>query len=334
MTFATGLVVGKFFPPHKGHHHLIRTALGRCGRVTVLVCDTPGQSISAATRAGWLREVHPAADVRVIPDIMNDDDSVAWAAHTIAFLGAAPDAVFTSEDYGEPYARAMGCRHVLVDKARIAFPVSGTAVRRDPFANWRFLEPPVRAHFAKRVCVLGAESTGTTTLARDLAARYRTVWVPEYGRFYSEGKYSADGHSWTSEEFTHIARTQAEAEDRLARDANKVVICDTDPFATTIWHERYMGRPSDEVRAIADARRYDLYILTGDEIPFVQDGLRDGEGMRHAMHRRFEEALRESGRPHVVVRGTREERLEQAVALVDRLLSADDGRGGAFAVGG
>lgn len=322
MTFATGLAVGKFFPPHKGHHHLIRTALERSRRVIVLVCDTPGQSIPAATRAAWLREVHPEADVRVIPDIMKDDDSVAWAAHTIAFLGAAPDAVFTSEDYGGPYAQAMGCVHVLVDKARAAFPVSGTAVRCDPFANWQFLEPPVRAHFAKRICVLGAESTGTTTLARDLAAHYRTVWVPEYGRFYSEGKYSADGHSWTSAEFTHIAHAQAEAEDRLARDANKVVICDTDPFATTIWHERYMGGPSDEVRAIADARRYDLYLLTGDEIPFVQDGLRDGEAVRRAMHRRFEEALRGSGRPYVVLRGSREERLEAAIARIDGMLQA------------
>jgi HTH-type transcriptional regulator, transcriptional repressor of NAD biosynthesis genes len=321
MTFATGLVVGKFFPPHKGHHLLIRTALGRSRRVIVLVCDTPGQSIPAAMRAAWLREVHPEAEVRVIPDIMKDDDSVAWAAHTIAFLGSPPDAVFTSEDYGEPYARALGCSHVLVDRARSAFPVSGTAVRRNPYANWEFLEAPVRAHLARRVCVLGAESTGTTTLARDLAAHYRTVWVPEYGRYYSEGKYAAGSHDWTSAEFTHIARAQAEAEDWLARGANKIVICDTDPFATTIWHERYMGHPSEEVRAIADGRRYDAYVLTGDEIPFVQDGLRDGETVRHRMHARFEGALRESGRPFIAVRGTREERLAAATALIDRLIT-------------
>lgn len=103
--------------------------------------------------------------------------------------------------------------------------------------------------------------------------------------------------------------------------ANRLVVCDTDPFATAIWHERYMGGLSDDVRAIADARRYDLYLLTGDEIPFAQDGVRDGEHVRHWMHGRFEEALRETGRPYAVLRGSREERLRDAVSLVDAILA-------------
>jgi nicotinamide riboside kinase len=34
----------------------------------------------------------------------------------------------------------------------------------------------------KRICLLGAESTGKATLARSLATAYGTVWNPEYGR--------------------------------------------------------------------------------------------------------------------------------------------------------
>ena len=137
----------------------------------------------------------------------------------------------------------------------------------------------MRQFYVKRICIVGAESTGKTTLAQKLAEHYRTNWVPEYGREYCVEKWK-DGNitdDWLSEEFVTIAAEQARREDRAARSANKVLICDTDPFATSIWHERYLRRQSAEVETIANNRRYDLYLLTGTEIPFVQDGLRDGE---------------------------------------------------------
>lgn len=319
--YPIGLVIGKFFPPHRGHKFLIDTAVERCEQAIVLVVDMPGQFIPASRRAEWIREIHPAADVRVIPDIFDDENSVAWAEHTINFLGFTPSAVFTSEKYGGPWAEAMGSAHVLVDLERGTFPVSGTAVRQNPLGQWQFLEPPVRAHFAKRVVVLGAESTGTTTLTKALAEKYDTAWVPEYGRVYAGGKYGAKDPVWRTDEFVHIALQQSQMEDHLARSANKVLFCDTDPFATTIWHERYMGAPSPEVIAIAASRKYDLYILTGDEIPFEQDGLRDGEHLRHWMHQRLIEALEASGRPHIVVTGSHQQRLLEAADAIDRVLA-------------
>ncbi|MFH1047490.1 MAG: AAA family ATPase [Patescibacteria group bacterium] len=318
--FQTGVVVGKFYPPHRGHKYLIDTAIAQSERAVVLVTDTPNLEISAETRAEWLREIHPKTEVRVIPDICMDNDSIAWAKHTIDFLGYVPEAAFTSENYGIAWSEAMGCAHVCVDQARRTFPVSGTKVRSNPMANWEYLEPPVRAHYAKRVCLLGAESTGTSTLAKDLADHYNTAWVPEYGRFYSDGKYTAQGSKWRTDEFVHIAEQQARTEDWLVRSANRVLICDTDPFATSIWHERYIGEPSPEVVAIADSRHYDLYILTGDEIPFVQDGLRDGEHIRHQMTRRFEQALNESGRGFIKVIGTRNMRIREAVKAIDSII--------------
>jgi HTH-type transcriptional repressor of NAD biosynthesis genes len=74
------------------------------------------------------------------------------------------------------------------------------------------------------------------------------------------------------------------------------------------------------VDALAEGRRADLYLLTGDEIPFVQDGLRDGEDVRHGMHEAFARELEESGRAWALMRGTPEDRKAQAVGLVDALL--------------
>jgi len=122
----------------------------------------------------------------------------------------------------------------------------------------------------KRVLIVGAESTGKTTLAIALAEHYLTTWVPEFGRFYTEARRPR-GELWTSDEFTFIATEQVRMEDALERIANRVLICDTDAFATSIWHERYLGQPSPEVLAVAAGRRYDLYILTDVDTPFVPD---------------------------------------------------------------
>lgn len=312
-----GLIVGKFRPPHRGHSYLIETASKAVDHLVVVVCEDASDTISAALRASWLRELHPGVEVRVERTTgLDPDDSRLWADLAQRWLGYVPDVVFTSEAYGDAWAAALGCAHVCVDLHRQTVPISGSQVLRDPLASWPYLAPPARAYFCRRVVVLGAESTGTTTLARDLAAHYRTAWVPEYGRTYSEGKQPS-GTGWTADEFVAIARGQQALEDRLARCANKLLVCDTDALATTVWQERYMGFVSPEVQTLADGRTYRLYVLTGDEIPFCQDGTRDGEHLRHWMHQRFEEVLAHRETPHTVVRGTRKERLADAVAAIE-----------------
>ncbi|MEU8776004.1 AAA family ATPase [Streptomyces sp. NPDC048606] len=340
-----GLVLGKFYPPHAGHHHLVRTAQDQCERLTVLVCAASVESVPLAERVAWMREAHPGARVvGAVDDVPVDlHDPEIWEAHMKIFraaVGRRVDAVFTSEEYGGELARRFGAAEVCVDPARELFPVSGTAVRADPIACWEFLGPAVRAALTRRVVVLGAESTGTTTLSRDLAAHYRargavwakTGWVAEYGRRHSEEKLAAaraadptaswSDVSFTSAEFPAIARRQDEDEERAARTGSPVLFCDTDSFATGVWHERYLGTRHHEVEEIAEATRRDLYLLTDDaDVPFEDDGLRDAPGLRPWMTRRFRERLAETDRRHLVLTGDRRTRLETAVAAVDGLLA-------------
>jgi NadR type nicotinamide-nucleotide adenylyltransferase len=177
----------------------------------------------------------------------------------------------------------------------------------------------VRRYYAKRICVLGAESTGTTTLTEALARHYQTLWVPEVGRFYTYGKVTGSDESakWYSQEFDYIARAQNEMEDQLAGYANKLLFCDTDSFATSVWHERYMGYESAAVEKLFKSRHYDLYVVTDVDIPFVQDGIRDGEHIREEMHKRFIELLKFHKKPFIVVSGSVEDRIEQVVKKID-----------------
>ena len=189
----------------------------------------------------------------------------------------------------------------------------------DPYANWARLGPAERAAAAKRVCVVGAESTGTTSLARALAEHYGTAWVPEYGRAYTEERVSRTQAAWTSDEFTVIAREQCRLEDAALPKCNRLLICDTNAFATQIWHRRYLGTESEAVAAIAASRHYDLYLLSGDEIPFVPDRICDGEHVRHTMHAWFEQALAAQATRWRLLRGAHETRVATAIAAINTL---------------
>ncbi len=317
--YGLGVVVGKFYPPHLGHKFLIDTAMAQTEHLVVMVCQRDSYQISGELRAEWLRKIHPGVEVRVIEDIGKDDDSKAWAEYTIQLLGRAPDVVFTSEAYGDPWAHYMGCAHVLVDMARAKVDISATLVRKNPYEYWEFLHTVVRSYFTKRICLVGAESTGKTTLAKALAQNYQTPWVPEFGRLYSEGRLWVPA-IWEDGEFEYIAGVQNAMEDRLALVANKIMFCDTNAFATTIWQERYLTRMTDGVRNLTKDRRYDLYILTDIDVPYEQDGTRENEHLRPGMHQRFIEELEKQDVPYILLSGDLQHRLDNVIKICDEML--------------
>lgn len=170
----------------------------------------------------------------------------------------------------------------------------------------------------RRVCLLGAESTGKTTLAHDLAAAYETLWNPEYGRVYTELGRDPDA-PWTGDEFTHIARMQCWYEDFLAVHAHRVLFCDTDAFTTAVFHEAYLGTPARGFEALA-ARRYDLYLVCGLDVPWAHDGFREFEENRRRHHETYLAHARGSGRPWLLVEGAPAVRLDAARRAVEALL--------------
>jgi HTH-type transcriptional repressor of NAD biosynthesis genes len=337
--YRNGMIVGKFYPPHAGHHELIDRALTACDRLTVIVAPSRRESIPLDLRVAWLRAEHPGVDVVGVYDDnpIDYDDPDVWEAHCAVFRealdGRPVDVVFSSEGYGDELARRFHATHVCVDPERMRVPVSGTAVRADPVAYWGLLRMSVRAWFTRTVIVVGAESTGTTTMARALAAHYgarggtweKTRWVPEYGRELTEHKLAmlrsfrpdaAVGDvAWTRQDFLDVARMQNAIEDWAALDGSPVLFGDTDALATCVWEERYLGSTSAEVREVV--RPPDLYLLTGlDGVPFEDDGLRDGAHVREWMTRRLREETLASGVPVVELDGAHPERLAVAVAAV------------------
>ena len=333
--FETGVVFGKFWPLHLGHLELLGQAARQCRNVHVFVNDGR-EDVPVSERMRWVAEACPEATAHSSPDLCGHESehctpkcSEAYAA-VVHDQGLFPDVVFSGEPYGDVLARCLGATSARVDRQRIE--CRGREIRADIAGRWTLIAPPARAYYCRKVVVVGAESTGTTTLAIDLAARFGTAWVPEYGRTFTE-EHGLD-HEWVSEDFVLIAERQSADIASAARGEHPMVVCDTDALATAIWHERYVGSPAPaSVWELAAATRPALYLLTGDEIPFVQDGMRDGEHVRGWMTSRFREVLAASEVPYLEVSGSAEERVRMAVAAIvdnglEPVTSAASGPGG------
>ncbi|MCC7358310.1 MAG: AAA family ATPase [Anaerolineales bacterium] len=318
-----GLVIGKFMPVHAGHMALIAWARPQVDTLHVVLFSKPDEPIAGEVRAEWLGELYPELPLHHVTEAGPVDyaDRAAWAfwvaAIRAALGGAAVDVVFSSEPYGPELARRLGARHAAFDPARAQTPVSATQIRTNPLAHWRHIPLPARPYFARRVAIVGAESTGKTTLAQALAKRFGTMWVPEFARDY----LLARGGVCVEADMLVIAAGQADAEDRQARAGNGLLICDTNCLTTQLWYEHYFGAPPEALRRLARERTAHLYLLCDHDVPWVPDGLRDSPAERGWFHARFVEELAAQELPYVTLSGPFAKRLEPAVAAVERLLA-------------
>ncbi len=316
----TGVVIGKFMPPHLGHMHLIEQARRQVDELVVLVCSLPDEPIPGEVRFAWMKELRP--DVRLVhvtdenpSEPTESEDFWNLWVDTIRVRVPDVDVVFTSEDYGSELARHLGVRHVSIDPDRSTFPVSGTAIRNDPFENWQFIPECVRPWFVFRVVLTGSECVGKTSLAERLATHFETAWVSEFGREYVDRK----GEFPDASDVEPIARGQIAKEDAFARTANRILILDTDLVSTCVYAEHYYGNCPDWIRDASIARRGDLYLLLDVDVPWIPDPPnRDRGHMRDAMQEMFRKALEERGIEWVDVRGDWAERERLAIEAVER----------------
>ncbi|HGG57580.1 MAG TPA: transcriptional regulator [Nannocystis exedens] len=322
-----GLVLGKFMPPHAGHLFLVDFARRMVDELTVVVGTLGSEPIAGELRYRWMCELVPGSEVLHLTDENPQDPSEhpdfwgIWRRSLLRILPRRPDVVFASEPYGQRLAAELGASFVPVDLERQALPISGTAVRRDPWAYWQYLPACVRAHYVRRVSIFGPESTGKSTLAAQLARRYGTVAVPEYARTWLKSQK----HGCKLEHMELIARGQGAAEDALARVADHLLFCDTDPLATAIWSEALFAEvPAALMRMrVNDVRDYALAFLLDVDVPYIDDPVRYLPEKRQEFFERCAAELRRAGRSFVVLRGDWSARWSRACAAIDALLVAD-----------
>ena len=164
-----------------------------------------------------------------------------------------------------------------------------------------------------RVAILGAESSGKSTLADALAAHYGTVWVPEYLREFVD--------TYGRVPFEHdqfgIARTQLERERAAMGDARRFLFCDTTPLMTALYSRVYWGRVDGELARLEAVHDYDWTFVTAPDSPWEPDGLqRESEEVRQMVHRMLLETLDARGIHYVLLEGSLPQRLRQVEELL------------------
>jgi len=337
-----GLVVGKFCPLHRGHERLIDFAASRCRALLVISWSQPGfAGYSAARRERWLRARFPQATIAVLDDarlaalceqhglpprvLPRDDDSeqaqrdfTAWLCQHL--LGGPVQAVFTGEDYGDGFAAALAghfnapVQHQRLERTCDVGQASGTQLRADPHAHRQSLSAEVYAAYVQRVAFIGGESTGKTTLARVLAERMGTQWVPEYGRTLWE----AQGGELQAQDLLHIAEEQPRREEAAALAAQRWLFCDTTPLVT-LGYSGWMFGTAPQALLQAALRPYDLLFLCAPDIAFDQDGTRVGESFRAQQHAWYVRELQARGVGYVLLEGDLETRIARVQdALAER----------------
>lgn len=174
-----------------------------------------------------------------------------------------------------------------------------------------------------KIVLFGPESTGKTTLSRLLAQHYKTVWVAEYAREYLQDKWNKVQKTCEDSDLIPIAVGQINLENKLAKKANKILICDTDLLETKVYSEEYYGGYIDsELEAAAIENQYDLYLLTYIDAPWEADDLRDRPESREEMFRAFKKALEKYNRPTILLKGDVKTRMNRAIVAIDKVLKS------------
>ena len=348
--YARGLVVGKFSPPHRGHQLLLQEAAAQVAELLVLVYARPDdEAHPAPLRAAWLRELYRGDELaaglhvgttpvrfvaltvadNIPPDAADDQIHREFVRQWLQAQQYAPDVVFTSEAYGPGLAAHLGAAHVAVDETRVRVPVRGRELRtalagadlRQLLPAAAGLHPFVAAQYGAvapapvpRLVLLGAESSGKSTLAAALAEALGTAWVPEFGRTLHEQKNAHLDY----EDLLYIGRRQLELEGEAGARAHGWLVCDTNAATTALYSYYYFHRCELALQALAAAcrLRYARTFVCAPTTPFQQDGWRGPEMLRQFQHGAILLQLDLLGIPYTLLDGSVTERVAQVRAVL------------------
>ena len=349
--FKHALVIGKFAPLHLGHEHLIQTALDQAEQVSVWCYANPEfVGMPPSIRRKWIQKRFPGAQLLLPlttppPDSAPDADHQQYVRQELSLqdlLGESLyvpeqgedqpiDCVFTSEDYGPGLARTLSTAehpvtHINVDKDRLAFPISGTRIRENVHEHRQFLSPEVYEHFVERISILGAESTGKSTLAQALAHKLETAWIHEYGAEY----YLEHQGGMHQSDFTVVARRHRELEDQAIRErrVNRYLVNDTDARTTQMFSFMMTGEAENDLIQLAHeaSRRYRHVFVCDNNVPFSSDHWRASQDVQSVHQRLILSDLATRNVDYTLVSGSVEERVSQILSTLQSRPGIDTSR--------
>lgn len=331
-----GFLTGKFAPLHTGHIYFISKAATMVDKLYVVLSydgkrfqDDP--RLSLKNRLLWLKTTFK--DLPHIKIVYVDETNCSpypdgWHEWSMLVKRAIPHRIgditkiFSSEpEYTEGFNKYWpNAEHVIIDAERKEVNISATEIRANPFKFWSYMPSIVRQHYVKKVCIIGTESCGKTTLTKYLSKIYQTSWVEEYGRKFCEQDMCMDESLLQYNDYALIAARRYEDELQAVKTANRIVFADTNAFITNFYCRLYEGSFHPMVDEYESLENYDLTLVLDSDVEWVADGLRinkDRSKTDGLLKKMLEMSRSDNLGKLMHISGTYSERLEKAIKIID-----------------
>ncbi|MDM8553444.1 AAA family ATPase [Desulfococcaceae bacterium HSG7] len=318
-----GLTLGKYAPFHKGHQYVIETALREMDKVIVIIYDAPETTtVPLNIRADQIRKLYPQVTVTEAwdgPSEVGDSPEIRkkhedYIIHNLNIKHV--DAFYSSEFYGLHVSQALRAENRIVDKERIAYNISSTLIRQNPYKYRKYLDPLVYSDLIINAVFLGAPSTGKTTITELMARKFNTQQMPEYGREYWEKHHV--NRRLTLEQLVEIAERHLKIENRKIAVANRYLFTDTNALTTFIFSQYYhnVADPRLEKSAAQAEKRYDLIFVCDTDIPYSDTWDRSGDMNRTIFQKRIIADLQKRRLPFFLLQGNLQKRIEKVSRII------------------
>lgn len=338
----TGVFVGKFLPPHRGHLSQIINSATQCETLYVVVSDNRKATgkicfdarlplMSADLRVKWLsQELQGFEHIKIA--LLDETDIFEypygwdeWSKKLKSTIKEKIDVIFCGDsEYEDGYNMYFpDAEFKLFDYKRERYPISATLIRETPFKYWDYILGSARPFFSKKVLITGTESCGKTTITKYLAKIFYTSWSEEVGRYYATKFLGGNETVYNDIDFVRIAYMQYEADMDALQKANKIVFYDTDAVVTQYYAELYLDKKIAEIDSFINPARYDSVIVLAPTVPWVNDGMRfNGEqSRREELNTKLCLMYRDYGFNNLtVVYGNYNQRLENCINIANSLI--------------
>lgn len=312
--FKYGIIFGKFAPLTQGHINFINKSSLKCDKLYVFLSfdqkfvdkqkNRDKKILTLRNRLLWLKNTYKDLDhIEILSVDETDLPSYpnGWQSYTDLIRSKMPiefgdgGAVFTSEpEYDENLKKYFPeLTHEIIDFQRSEVSISATEIRNDIYKHWGMIPSVVRKEYTLKVCIIGTESSGKTTLVKYLAKQFNTSWVEEYGRKYCEENLFNDTSLLNYDDYINIAYQHKVLESEAYKNSNKVTFVDSNAFITEFYHRLQHGCKNEVVSAMAHREKYDLIIYMSDEVEWKDDSIRIYKNNRNDTKKFFENMLEE-----------------------------------------